>query len=122
MNEKEDRIFRQLEGYAKYGVGIRSSRHAAAIVHKNKIIARGRNSYKTHPAMKLWGKNSRSLCLHAEIAAIIEFIKNYPPQFASKCDLYVLRLNKKNEVCESKPCKGCQKAIDFYKFNKVVWT
>lgn len=122
MYAKQQKIFSKLEMYAKEGVHVRSSRHAAAITYKGIIIAKGRNSYKTHPIMNKWGKNSKSIYLHAEIAALLEFLKNFPPDFASKCEMFVLRINKKEEVSSSCPCKGCQKAIDFYKFKKVYWT
>ena len=119
---KQERIFTYLEAYAKLGVGIRSSRHGAAVVYKNRIVGLGRNSYKTHPIMIEWGRNKDSVYLHAEMAAIVNALGNVDPQLFKKCDFYIIRVNKKNERAQSCPCSGCKRALDFFNFKNIYYT
>ena len=65
------RIFQYLTKLALDNEGTKGRfRLAAGIVHKKSLIATGVNSYKSHPLMLQFGKNSDSIFLHAEVDAI----------------------------------------------------
>lgn len=122
MSKAPKRIWELLEQAAGHISSVRSSRHAAAICYKGMVLAYGVNSYKTHPMMLLYGKNVESLYLHAEIDALSKVLSNYGPSILTNCSLYVLRLNKKGERCQSSPCAGCQNAIEVFGIKKVFHT
>lgn len=115
-------IFYTLVAYAKDGIIIRGSSHAAAITYKGKIISIGRNQLKTHPIMKKYGKNDKAIFLHAEIDAILRAAREVGPEFLSKCTLYVLRVTKGGVVSNSCPCSGCARFIKDMNIKEVVFT
>lgn len=94
---------------------------SAAIVRKNKIITFGKNSYKSHPFQKKFGKNSDSIFLHAEISAIVQALKILDVKELATCDLYICRI-KKNKFSLAKPCLGCARAIAEFKIKNVFYT
>ena len=89
-----------------------SQQHAAIIVHRSKILATAHNYYK--------GSNSRSI--HAEVAVIQKFITRYPKRMLQKCDLYVVRMNRLGEVCNSAPCDRCARYIIKYGVHAVTFS
>jgi tRNA(Arg) A34 adenosine deaminase TadA len=115
-------IWTILELHAEHADMVRSSKHAAAIVYKGVIIALGRNQYKTHPIMLKYGKNDKAIYLHAELDAIVRTINKYGPEILTKCDMYVLRSDKMNRISSSKPCEGCQGAIEAFGLREVFHT
>lgn len=119
-NDKQMLSF--LEREALEGEAIRGSKHACAIVHKNKLLAVGTNKLKTHPIMLKYGKNEKAIFLHAEMDAIVRVINLHGADILSECDLYVMRLTQGNKVGNSKPCSGCQRAIEAFNIKKVYHT
>lgn len=101
---------------ASEGTGRRNSfRHGAVLVKKNKVVASGYNSYKTHP---LPGKYSEFPYLHAESKAIIR-------KGLDNCEdlvMYVVRIDKKGNYLMSKPCEVCQKIIAEALISTVYYT
>ncbi len=101
---------------------------AAGIVYRGHLIATGVNSYKTHPLMLGWGKNSDSIYLHAEIDAIKNALRLVTQAQLTKCDIYIVRVkrpdNGKNGWVEglAKPCPGCRRAIESFGLKRVLWT
>jgi deoxycytidylate deaminase len=101
---------------------IRSSRHSAAIVWRDKILAIGHNKLKSHPIMQKFNDNPEMIFLHAEMDAIVKTINRYGSEILSECSIYVMRVGKRNQICNSKPCEGCQKAIDAFGIKDVFWS
>lgn len=95
---------------------------AAGIVLKNNLISTGVNSYKTHPMMAKYGKNSEAIFLHAEVNAISNALKLLEPAQLTKCDLYVVRVRRDGSYGCSKPCVGCCRAISEFGLRNVYWT
>lgn len=88
------------------------ARIVAAIVKKNRIVAIGTCQYKSHPYQKLFGRNDKSIYLHAEIDAILKAKRRGID--LTKTDMYVIRVKhlEDNFVYGlAKPCSGCSKAI-----------
>lgn len=115
-------IWSVLEAHADHADMVRSSKHAAGLVYKGKVIALGVNQYKTHPIMLRFGKNDKALYLHAEIDCMVRCIQRYGDAMLSKCSLYVLRLDKLGRISNSCPCSGCQRAIEAFGIKKVFHT
>ena len=95
---------------------------AAGIVLKNNLIATGVNSYKTHPMMAKYGKNSEAIFLHAEVNAISNALKLLEPAQLAKCDLYVVRVRRDGSYGCARPCCGCARAIGEFGLRNVYWT
>lgn len=94
---------------------------AAGIVLKNNLIATGVNSYKTHPMMAKYGKNSEAIFLHAEILCVKNALKMVEVSDLSRCSIYVVRVKKDSSYGNSMPCLGCQRAIEEFNFKSVVY-
>jgi deoxycytidylate deaminase len=98
------------------------SKHAAAITYKGKVLSIGKCQMKTHPIMLDYQSDEHKIYLHAEIDAIVKTINNHGSDILKHCDIYVMRLTRGGNIGNSKPCKGCQKAIDAFGFKNVFWT
>lgn len=101
---------------------IQSSRHAACIVWKNRLLSVGQAKIKTHPLQAKFASNSKRIYLHAEIDVIVRCINNHGTDILKESDLYILRLSKGGAVSMSKPCSGCQRAIEAFQLKSVNWT
>lgn len=110
----KDSIKELLKEEAENGHRFRSSKHAACIVHRGSVLCIGHNKLKTHPMMQQFTDNPKKVYLHAEIDAIVKFVRSYGTELLSKCELYVLRLNKRGEIASSRPCPVCAKAIEAF--------
>ena len=100
---------------------IKGSRIAAAIVDNGDILSIGTNQRKTHPFQARYARNSESIFLHAENAAI-----NKVKKFPRKAILYICRAKWLNEEQMgwgvSKPCEGCMKAIKDHNISTVIYS
>ena len=119
---KDDSIFDKLFDTAITVTDCAAHRHAAAIVYRKQILSIGKNQLKTHPMMLRYQTDETKIYLHAEIDAIIKTINMYGTDILKRCDIYVMRLTGGGNVGMSKPCRGCQKAIDAFKIRGVFWT
>lgn len=101
---------------------------AAAIYHKNKFVALGHNSYKTHPFQARFGRHIDCIYLHAETAAIKNALKYLDVHSIKKAALYVARVKwedgKKDKLIQglAMPCSGCQRAIATFGIEEVFYT
>ena len=95
---------------------------AAGVVLKNNLLATGVNSYKTHPMMLKYGKNSEAIFIHAEIEALKNALRLVEPVILTKCDLYVVRVRRDGSYGCARPCVGCGRAISEFGLRNVYWT
>ena len=98
------------------------SKHAAALYYKGRLLATGVNQYKTHPMMKRYCKHPEAVELHAEIDCITRAIRRYGTTVLKHSTLYVARVCKDGSLSNSKPCVGCQKAIEAFSIPTVYYT
>lgn len=119
-----ERILYRLQHEAiEYSGLVKSSRHAAAIVYKKRILAIGHNSkIKTHPIEFKFQRHPGADFLHAEKDAIIRAMNRFGDEILRECSLYVLRVLKNGEIAGSKPCESCQEFIKAVKIKNVYWT
>ena len=97
----------------------------AALVLRNKVLAKGYNNYSSRQLSRKYKKHEYAVFCHAEIDAIHSFLKENSPELLQKCTLYVCRaklVNGKWVVGNSKPCIGCQRAIDAFKIKKIIYS
>lgn len=97
------------------GAGRDDFRHGCVISNKKNILVAKYNIQKTHPKCLLFSKWP---WLHAESNAIISL-------GLDRCYsnvLYVLRIMKNDHIALSKPCKSCEKLIEFVGIKHVFYT
>lgn len=125
---RQNKVLGILTDIAWGGHVVAGSRHAAAIVLKNEIISVGINRDKTHPIQDLYKKNQHAKLMHAEIDAIRQALRLVDEADLMRCDLYIVRVkyaDRKRKVQlhgGSKPCCGCMRAINRFRFRNVYYT
>lgn len=109
------KIERDVLALAKDNEGIRNQfKLAAVMVVKNKVVAVGRNSYKTHPLQAKFQRKRGSVCLHAEIDCLKNGVKELGVDRLAKAKIVVARVKKVDGEYASalaKPCNGCYRAL-----------
>jgi hypothetical protein len=93
--------------------------HTATIRRRNKIIATSRNTIGTRSRGSGWDDQS----LHAE-RAVVKRLGDISQ--LRGCTLEVIRLNKRGEVRNSKPCENCamflEKCMREYGLRRVIYS
>lgn len=93
--------------------------HTATLRRRNKIIATSRNTIGTRSRGSGWDDQS----LHAE-RAVVKRLGDISQ--LRGCTLEVIRLNKRGEVRNSKPCEDCamflQKCMREYGLRRVIYS
>jgi tRNA(Arg) A34 adenosine deaminase TadA len=123
-----EKFFDMMEATAKDLAPVASSRMAACIVIKNRIVGVGVNSFKSDPFQAKYGNNPECIFIHAEIAAIKNALKNIDVVKLSKATLYICRMkyihaNKREMVWGlAKPCKGCMSCIVEFGLKEVIYS
>lgn len=97
------------------------NRHAAAIYLGNRLISVGVNQFKSHPLQARFGARADSIFLHAEIDALRNALKRVTEVDLQRATMYIARI-RNGEPRLSKPCDGCQRAINFFNISHVYWT
>lgn len=86
------------------------------IFDKKRILSSGfnemRNHKKLHPRFQSW-KGS----VHAEVNTILKA----KTDLSNSC-LIVVRINRKNELRLSKPCRDCMKYIEYVGIKKIFYS
>lgn len=108
---------------------VAAARVSAVLVIKNRVIAFGTNSRKSHPFQAAYGKNKEAIYLHAETDCIKNALKKVSVEDLRKATMYVARTKKANSRPNapdmwgmSKSCSGCTRAIAEYELKRVVYT
>lgn len=108
---------------AETAPGIRGRfRTGALVVVGNRIISKGRNSIKSHPFAKTFGKNDAAIYLHAEHDAILKASRKLSRKEWRKAKLYIARTTKSTFFGLAKPCNGCACAIKHFNIGLVVYS
>lgn len=94
----------------------------AILVHRNKIIAVGYNSFDSYKIQRKFKKTPYSFYTHAELHCLKNALKRNLLHIIQKCTMYISRVSGGNRVGLAKPCSGCQKALNYYGIKKVVYT
>ena len=102
----------------------------AIIVHKNRIISIGTNSYeKTHTKMKTINSPLK-IYLHAEIDALNKFqhiltynaIRDKRDKIIRKSIMYIVCVSRGGKTKNARPCFICMKNIKAFGIKTLVYT
>lgn len=125
------RVFAGLSTLCAEQPKTQGARVCAGLVYKRRVIAVGTNLDRSDPWQKRFGTTPMNIYLHAETMAIKRGLALVGEDVVMNSSLFVCRLrqvvNQKtgNRVFEwglSKPCLGCQRAIDTYRIKRVYYT
>lgn len=99
--------------------------HFAFGYHKNKLIAIGQNNPEKTNAKALMLAKRFNLrtdypYLHAETDLISRLWGKY--YIDSNLSVVVIRLNKRGELRNSKPCERCREILECLGINKLYWS
>jgi deoxycytidylate deaminase len=129
ISNKDFRWMAKAEKRARHVPKCASAKVSAILVLKNREIATGCNSYRTHPLAAKYGKNSQAICIHAELDTILKATKKIEGPDFNLATLYICRVKSKNQderhnliwgiAC---PCEGCASAIAHYGVRRVVYS
>lgn len=96
--------------------------HIAGIAWKGAIYALGWNHNKTHSLATKFAKNEWAIYLHAEIDVIKNFLKSHSTHNMPDATLYIYSQRHDGSIRNSRPCEGCQRAIDAFDIKRVVYS
>lgn len=94
-----------------------TSKIAAGIWHRNRLIATGTNTLKSHPFALRYSRHPDCIFLHAEMAAILKATAAIDIETLKKCSLVVCRIKRPKPRSTkyirglAKPCPACERAI-----------
>ena len=94
----------------------------AVIVKRKRVLGEGQNSRKTHPLQRRFSNHDLKTAIHAEIAAIVDALRNHEIEELRGSEIFVARIMKNGSTGKAKPCTSCQKALDEYGISAVYWT
>lgn len=92
--------------------------HVAFLIKNNKICHIGWNRRRTHPIICNHPYHAGNVYLHAEIDAILRSRKDELYDYK----MLVLRVNRENQLCNSKPCPGCQSLLKQFSLSEVWYS
>lgn len=96
-----------------------SKKHFSFLVCKNRIVSVGWNdSFKTHPLGEVLGY--RFGTFHSELSCFLncqyDFFQN------RKLKFYNVRLNRRRQILNSKPCSKCQVLLAMTSISEIYYT
>ena len=90
----------------------------AAVYHNGKFITSGFNQQKTHPIMRKYNENLKTL--HAEIHAIT---KAKAIKFdISGSTVFIFRQKKSGDLGMAKPCSVCMEILKDFDVKEIIFT
>jgi tRNA(Arg) A34 adenosine deaminase TadA len=95
---------------------------AAIIVKDRTPIGFGMNSRRSHPLQFAFSKSHLKISLHAEVAAIVDALRNYDKEELVGTTIFVARVLKNGSRAKAKPCVVCERALKAYGISSVYWT
>lgn len=102
---------------------------AAGVIYKNKMVGIGTNLRKSSPFQKKFGRNTDSIYIHAEIAAIRNALYHISVDDMSRAELIVIRakwsgVDRHHRVPGlAKPCEdGCQRCIAAFGLKRTYFS
>jgi hypothetical protein len=93
--------------------------HIAFLIRSGKIVHIGTNSCKSHPeTLKYDYKDHQKVGIHAELSVCMKSGKEDLSDFK----MVVLRVDRKGNLANSKPCCGCQSVIKQFNIGEVWYS
>lgn len=126
------KVYKRLEEIAQSLIEYNSHRrcrHFTFVLYKNRLIATGINSSKTHPLnlinrkiSKVTGNDysdQKQTC--SELNAILK-LKRLTNIDTKKCVLVNIRFDRNNRVAIARPCMSCQSLLRYFEFKSIIYT
>jgi tRNA(Arg) A34 adenosine deaminase TadA len=117
-SKRNDKIFdfaKKMACLSNYG----NFRHGAVVVKHGAIMSAGHNKDRpTTFGSRFRTKDKGEATIHAELSAIL----NIPRSQTEGSDVYVVRINREQELRLSKPCEMCQAAMKFVGIKRVFYS
>ena len=93
--------------------------HIAFLIRCGKIVHIGTNSCKSHPeTLKYAYKDHQKVGIHAELSVCMKSGKENLKDYS----MVVLRVDRKGNLANSKPCCGCQSVIKQFNIGEVWYS
>lgn len=93
--------------------------HISFLIYRNKIVSWGKNSReKTCPLAQR--HNYEYFRVHSELAVIKNF--PYPISELSAYTIVNLRINKRKELMQSRPCDCCINLLSFFGITSILYS
>jgi len=93
--------------------------HIAFLIRCGKIIHIGTNSCKSHPeTLKYDYKDHQKVGIHAELSVCMKSGKENLKDYS----MVVLRVDRKGNLANSRPCCGCQSVIKQFNIGDVWYS
>ena len=92
-------------------------KHGCVAVCNGKQIASGYNNYRTYSKDKIINNTCST---HAEIDCVRKCIKN--KKNTKHISIYIVKINKKNELKNSKPCSQCLLFLKKVNIKKIYYS
>ncbi len=93
--------------------------HIAFLIRCGKIIHIGTNSCKSHPeTLKYAYKDHQKVGIHAELSVCMKSGKENLKDYS----MVVLRVDRKGNLANSRPCCGCQSVIKQFNIGDVWYS
>ena len=93
--------------------------HIAFLIRRGKIIHIGTNSCKSHPeTLKYAYKDHQKVGIHAELNVCMKSGKENLKDYS----MVVLRVDRKGNLANSRPCCGCQSVIKQFSIGDVWYS
>ena len=93
--------------------------HIAFLIRCGKIVHIGTNSCKSHPeTLKYAYKDHQKVGIHAELSVCMKSGKENLKDYS----MVVLRVDRKGNLANSKPCCGCQSVIKQFNVGEVWYS
>ena len=93
--------------------------HIAFLIRRGKIIHIGTNSCKSHPeTLKYAYKDHQKVGIHAELNVCMKSGKENLKDYS----MVVLRVDRKGNLANSRPCCGCQSVIKQFNIGDVWYS
>ena len=93
--------------------------HIAFLIRCGKIVHIGTNSCKSHPeTLKYAYKDHQKVGIHAELSVCMKSGKENLKDYS----MVVLRVDRKGNLANSRPCCGCQSVIKQFNIGDVWYS
>lgn len=117
-SKKNNKFFdfaRKMACLSNYG----NFRHGAVVVKHGAIMSAGHNKDRpTTFGSRFRTKDKGAATIHAELSAIL----NIPRSQTQDSDVYVVRINRDQNLRMSMPCEMCQEAMRFVGIKRVFYS
>lgn len=119
---KQQKIITLLQRIAQTVTPVSNARIAAAIVSRSEVLAIGINKNKSHPLQAKFSKHEDAILIHAELDAIVNFLREHKSEELIGKDIYVVRVIRSGERALARPCEGCMRAILSFGIKRIFYS